>query len=403
MNSINTAIEDFKNGKFLIVVDDEARENEGDLIIAAQFADAKSINFMTRYGRGMICVPITSQRAKELELPQMVPEGRNTEVTKCKFCISVDAINGTTTGISAHDRAKTIADLVNPKTKPEDLSRPGHMFPIQAENGGVLKRAGHTEAAVDLAKLAGLYPAGVLCEIMNEDGTMARLESLKEFSKQHDIKIISIADLIEYRREHDTLVEKVSESNLPSKFGKFKIAVYRNMLNDREDALIYKGKLDSKAPVLVRVHSECLTGDALGSLRCDCGPQLQAALQMIEKEGRGALLYLRQEGRGIGLGNKIKAYVLQDKGYDTVEANLKLGFKDDLRDYGVGAQILKDAGISRIKLITNNPRKIAGLKGFGLEIIDRIPLYVGENEFNKHYINTKKVKMKHMYGIANKK
>lgn len=397
MKKIAQAIDAFKQGNFLIVVDDESRENEGDLIIAAEHADSKAINFMAKYGRGMVCAPITAERARHLQLPQMVPESKNTEATHCKFCISVDAKKGTTTGISAHDRATTIAALVNEKTKPEDLLRPGHIFPLQAEAGGVLKRAGHTEAAVDLARLAGMYPAGVLCEIMNEDGTMARLSDLKAFSKKHAIQIISIADLIEYRRKNDTLVQKVSQAVLPTHLGRFSIAVYKNIINEREDALIFKGDISSAEPVLVRVHSECLTGDVLGSLRCDCGPQLQTALKMIEKEGRGALLYLRQEGRGIGLGNKIKAYVLQDQGYDTVDANIKLGFRDDLRDYGVGAQILKDAGITKIRLITNNPRKIAGLRGFGLEIVDRVPIYTEVNEFNVNYLKTKKLKMKHIF------
>ena len=395
-DSIENAILAFKKGGFLIVVDDEDRENEGDLIIAAEFATADKINFMTKHGRGLVCVSLTQKRLKELNIPQMVSDYENTESTRCRFAVSVDAKKGTTTGISAHDRATTVKALIDSKTKQSDLARPGHVFPLKAEEGGVLKRTGHTEAAIDLARLAGLKLAGVLCEIMNDDGTMARVPELLEFKKKHNIMMITIADLIKYRLQCGSLIEKVTESTIPTEYGDFKIMVYKNLLNNREDAALIKGKIEDDDPVLVRVHSECLTGDTFGSRRCDCGPQLHKAMEMIQKEGRGVILYLRQEGRGIGLANKIMAYALQDKGLDTVEANKSLGFDPDLREYGIGAQILKDIGVKKMRLMTNNPKKIAGLGGFGLKIVGRVPIKVGYNVHNIDYIKAKKKKMGHL-------
>ena len=382
-----------------MVVDDENRENEGDVICAAQFATPDMINFMAVYARGLICLAMTGTRLDELDIPLMVRE--NTDTNQTAFTVSIDASPsvGVTTGISADDRARTIQVTLNPETRPSDLRRPGHVFPIRAREGGVLKRAGHTEAAVDLARLAGLYPAGVICEIQNSDGSMARLPELIEYAQDHDLRIISIADLISYRLQHERFVRRETVADLPSEFGHFKIYAYRNLLDQTEHVAIVKGEPDlfKDQPVMVRVHSECLTGDSLGSLRCDCRMQLEAALKMIEHVELGVVVYLRQEGRGIGLINKLKAYSLQDLGLDTVEANERLGFPPDLRDYGVGAQILNDLGVKQIRLITNNPRKIAGLKGYGLEMVDRVPLFIEATSYNANYLATKAEKLGHLF------
>ncbi|MEH2154140.1 bifunctional 3,4-dihydroxy-2-butanone-4-phosphate synthase/GTP cyclohydrolase II [Nostoc sp.] len=397
-DSIDAALADLKAGRVIVVVDDENRENEGDLICAAQFATPDMINFMAVEARGLICLAMTGDRLDELDLPLMV--SNITDTNQTAFTVSIDAGPelGVTTGISAEDRARTIQVTLNPATKPTDLRRPGHIFPIRAKAGGVLKRAGHTEAAVDLARLAGLYPAGVICEIQNPDGSMARLQQLVEYAKRHNLKIISIADLISYRLKHDRLVYREVITKLPSQFGQFEIYAYRHTLDNTEHVAIVKGDPANfkDEPVMVRMHSECLTGDALGSLRCDCRMQLQAALKMIEAAGQGVVVYLRQEGRGIGLINKLKAYSLQDMGLDTVEANERLGFPADLRDYGMGAQMLMDLGIKKIRLITNNPRKIAGVKGYGLEVVDRVPLLIEANDYNSYYLATKAKKLGHM-------
>ncbi|CUS86665.1 bifunctional 3,4-dihydroxy-2-butanone-4-phosphate synthase/GTP cyclohydrolase II [Candidatus Kryptonium thompsonii] len=400
-NTIEEAIEDIKNGKIVIVVDDEDRENEGDFIIAAEKVTPEAVNFMAKYGRGLICVAITELRARELELEPKVDF--NTSKHNTAFLVSVDYIRGTTTGISAFDRAKTIQAIVDPNSKPGDFAKPGHVFPLQAVEGGVLRRAGHTEAAVDLARLAGLYPAGVLCEIMNDDGTMARVPELFKIAKKFGLKIITIKDLISYRLKREKLIRKITTTKLPTKYGFFELHLYESLTDGKVHVALVKGKVDDGEPVLVRVHSECLTGDVFGSFRCDCGDQLHSSMKMIEQEGRGVLLYMRQEGRGIGLVNKIKAYRLQDEGKDTVEANEMLGFKPDLRDYGIGAQILVDLGIKKMRLLTNNPKKIVGLAGYGLEIVERVPIEIQPNEVNIHYLRTKRDKLGHLILMDEKK
>jgi 3,4-dihydroxy 2-butanone 4-phosphate synthase/GTP cyclohydrolase II len=393
---LDSALADLAAGRALVVVDDENRENEGDIICAAQFATPDMINFMAVQARGLICLALTGDRLDQLDLPLMV--SKNTDSNQTAFTVSIDAVSNVTTGISAEDRARTIQVAINPATKPEELRRPGHIFPLRAKEGGVLQRAGHTEASVDLPRLAGLYPGGVLCEIQNPDGSMARLPELIEYAKIHQLKIISIADLISYRLQHDRFVCRETVTKLPTQFGDFMIYAYRNIQDESEHVAIVKGDLaDFKnQAVMVRVHSECLTGDALGSLRCDCRMQLQAALKMIENAGSGVVIYLRQEGRGIGLVNKLKAYSLQDTGFDTVEANERLGFAPDLRNYGVGAQMLNDLGVKKIRLITNNPRKIAGLKGYGIEISDRVPLLIEATDHNSIYLATKAEKLGHL-------
>lgn len=393
MENIKKAIKQFKAGKFVIVVDDEKRENEGDLVIAASKATATAINFMAKEGRGLICAPMEEERLADLGLYRMAQ--LNEDAYETGFTVSVDVIKGTTTGISALDRSKTIKALINSKTKPEDLAKPGHIFPLMARKGGVLVRAGHTEAAVDLAKLAGLYPAGVIVEIMNEDGTMARLPDLKKFAAKHKLSIITIGDLIEYRKTKENLIQKVAQAELPTKFGDFKLYMYESKIDNYQHLALVKGGVRKKKNVLVRVHSECLTGDILHSLRCDCGDQLEEAMKMIEKEGCGVILYMRQEGRGIGLKNKLHAYELQERGEDTVEANEHLGFPADLRDYGIGAQILVDLGLTSIELLTNNPRKVVGLEGYGLDITKTIPIKIKPNPHNKKYLATKKKKLGH--------
>ncbi len=401
LNTIQEAIQDFKKGKMVIVVDDEDRENEGDLVIPAEKATPEVINFMAKYGRGLICMPIIEERLKELDIPLMVHD--NTDDMGTAFTVSVDA-KECHTGISAYERAYTVAKLIDPEAGPEDFTKPGHIFPLAAKPGGVLKRAGHTEAAVDLAYLSGCYPAGVICEIMSDDGTMARLPELRQFAREHDLKIIAIADLISYRRRSEKLVELVASVNLPTKYGEFTGKLFQDNITNEHHLALIKGNLEQikkkNEPIMVRVHSECLTGDILGSRRCDCGDQLSAALKKIEENGQGVVLYMRQEGRGIGLANKMKAYELQDQGKDTVEANELLGFPADLRDYGIGAQILKELGLSRISLLTNNPKKIIGLKGYGLEIVDRVPLESEIHHHNACYLQTKKEKMGHLINIS---
>lgn len=394
LDTIESAIEDLKQGKLLIVVDDEDRENEGDFITAAANVTPEIINFMSKFGRGLICAPITEERCDELKLNLMVEN--NTVLHQTPFTVSVDLIGqGCTTGISAHDRAKTVLALIDPATKPEDLGRPGHIFPLRAKSAGVLRRAGHTEATVDLARLAGFEPAGVLVEIMNDDGTMARLPQLKEIAKKFDLKIISIKDLIEYRLQNESLIEEEVRVQMPTKHGNFELVAFRQRSTGEHHLALKKGEWGKDDPVLVRVHSSCFTGDILHSLRCDCGDQLQKAMEMVEREGKGVVLYMNQEGRGIGLMNKLKAYKLQEEGKDTVEANLALGFKNDQRDYGVGAQILRHLGVSKIRLMTNNPRKRAGLSGYGLEIVENVPIEIRPNPHNEFYLQTKRDKLGH--------
>ncbi len=393
-NSIPEAVEDIRQGKFIIVVDDEDRENEGDLIMAAEKATPEAINFFAKHGRGLICVPMTGERIEQLKLHPMVEV--NTARLGTRFTVSVDALEGTTTGISAFDRAVTIRKLVDEQTRPEDLGRPGHVFPLRALDGGVLTRAGHTEASVDLARLAGLKPMGVLCEIMDDDGTMARVPRLYQFAREHNLKLITVHDLIAYRRQTEKLVQRVTTVNMPTRYGNFTMHMYRSDIDNHHHLALVKGEVSGRKNVLVRVHSQCLTGDVFGSCRCDCGDQLRIAMQMVEKEGTGVILYMRQEGRGIGLANKILAYHLQDNGRDTVQANEELGFKADLRDYGIGAQILVDLGLTSIRLLTNNPKKVIGLKGYGLEITDRVPIQMEPSEYNYRYLETKRDKMGHL-------
>ncbi len=393
---VEDAIEAIRRGEMIIVADDEDRENEGDLVMAAAKVTPEHINFMTKYGRGLICVPMTDERADALDLPLMTE--RNTDPHRTAFTVSVDAHQrfGVTTGISAQDRARTIQVLMDPRTKPEDLRRPGHIFPLRAKPGGVLRRVGQTEAAVDLAELAGLPPVGVICEILDQDGTMARRAELHEFAREHNLRFITVAQLVAYRLRRTRIVERVAEAELPTQFGDFRVIAYRSVLDNREHVALVKGDIAGKENVLVRMHSECMTGDVFGSLRCDCGTQLEAALRRIQEEGEGAVVYLRQEGRGIGLVNKLKAYRLQDEGLDTVEANEKLGFKPDLRDYGIGAQILLDLGLHSIRLLTNNPRKIVGLDGYDLEITDRVPLKVPATPHSQKYLEAKRTKLGHI-------
>jgi len=397
--SIPETIEEIKQGKFIILVDDDGRENEGDLVMAAEKVTPGAINFMARHARGLICLPILGKRLDELRIPLMVSE--NTSKYSTAFTVSIEAKEGVTTGISAADRARTIKMVVNLKSKPEDLVQPGHVFPLRAREGGVLVRAGHTEAIVDFARLAGLYPAGVICEIIGEDGSMARLPQLELMSEEFGIRIATIADLIAYRRRHEKLVHRIAEAKLPTKYGEFIAIVYKSDVDPDQQLVLVMGDIVTDEPVLVRVHSECVTGDVFSSLRCDCGGQLDLAMQSIAKEKRGVLLYMRQEGRGIGFHNKIRAYALQDKGHDTVEANVALGFVPDLRDYGIGAQILVDLGLHEIRLLTNNPKKVIGLEGYGLKVVETIPILTPPNPYNLRYLKTKKEKLGHLLEIPN--
>lgn len=393
-DTIDDVVRDLAKGEIVIVTDDEDRENEGDLVMAAEKATPKAINFMAKYGRGLICVPVSNERAEQLGLQRMVAQNR--EMYRTDFTVSVDAARNVTTGISAHDRAETIQTIANPKSTPEDLIQPGHIFPLRAKDGGVLRRAGHTEAAVDLARMAGLQPAGVLCEILHDDGTMARLPELMEFRKTHGLRICTIQSLIAYRRLREKLIEKEQVVRLPTDYGEFDLHLYRSTVDGAHHLALVKGKISEIEPVLVRVHSECLTGDVFGSRRCDCGNQLHAALQQIEDEGVGVLVYMRQEGRGIGLAAKIHAYKLQEEGLDTVEANAKLGFGSDLRDYGLGAQILFDLGVRKFRFLTNNPKKVVGLEGYGIQMVEQVPIRSEANPHNEKYLETKRVKMGHL-------
>ena len=394
-NTVDEAIVDIENGKMIILVDDEDRENEGDLCMAAEKVTPEAINFMAKHGRGLICLSLTPERVEELELPMMTDD--NTSPFGTAFTVSIEAKRGVTTGISAADRAKTIQTAIDTKTKAEDLARPGHVFPLRARPGGVLQRAGQTEGSVDLAKLARLHPAGVICEIMNEDGTMARVPQLSSFAKKHNLKVVTVKDLIKYRMRTELFVKRIATVKLPTRYSDdFTAIAYANDIDSNVHIALIKGELDPEQPTLVRVHSECLTGDVFGSQRCDCGDQLHRAMQMIRKEGKGIILYMKQEGRGIGLINKLKAYELQDKGLDTVEANIKLGFKPDLRDYGIGAQILVDLGVRKMRLITNNPKKIVGLEGYGLKVVERVSIEMSPNDRNIVYLKTKKKKLGHI-------
>jgi 3,4-dihydroxy 2-butanone 4-phosphate synthase/GTP cyclohydrolase II len=398
-HTIDEAIADIQQGKMVILVDDEDRENEGDLTMAAEKVTPEAINFMATHGRGLICLSMTPERLTELRIPQMVEDIDNNSPFGTAFTVSIEARRGVTTGISAADRATTILTAINPKTKPEDLVKPGHVFPLRARAGGVLERTGQTEGSVDLARLAGLTPAGVICEIMNDDGTMARVPQLTKIAEQFGLKIVTIKDLIHYRMQRESLVRVVAETRLPLRMGEFRALVYENEITHDEHLALVKGTVDASRPLLVRVHSSCLTGDVFGSFRCDCGDQLRRALRRIAEEGAGVLLYLHQEGRGIGLSNKIRAYALQDAGFDTVQANEELGFEPDLRDYGIGAQILVHLGVKRMRLMTNNPRKMIGLAGYGLEVVDRVPIQIRPSKHNMHYIRTKHEKLGHFFDL----
>lgn len=399
LSSIPEAIEDIKAGKFVIIVDDEDRENEGDLVIAAEKVTTEAINFMTKYARGLICLPLKGERLDELKIPLMVME--NTSKFCTAFTVSIEAKHRVSTGISAADRAETIKAVLDPETKPEDIIQPGHMFPLRAREGGVLVRAGHTEAVVDMARLAGLYPAGVICEILDEDGSMARLPQLEVVADKFGIKVVSVVDLIQYRQRHEKLVHRLAETKLPTNYGVFAAIAYKSDFDPDEHLALVLGDISNEEPVLVRVHSECLTGDVFGSLRCDCGEQVTLAMQNIAREGRGVLLYMRQEGRGIGFHNKLRAYALQDQGMDTVEANIHLGLAPDLRDYGVGAQILADLGLHQIRLLTNNPKKVIGLEGYGLKVVETVPIIIPPNPYNRSYLETKRKKLGHLLEVPN--